>query len=374
MWKFHNIEVFFDITTRCNAGCPQCHRTDLFNVSKKASWLPDVVWSVNNFKKAVPPKVAKHIKRADICGTWGDPIANNDLPKIVEYLVKENSLIQIDVNTNGSLRNDDWWWKLGCAGGKNLSVIFAVEGINQKMHEHYRQNTFLDKILNNMDILSNTPAKVKTLCLVWKHNEKYLKEIEKMCIRHGSIEHVLKVTERFDTGIPDAPKKSDKLEFYNKGEKKVLERTSWKKTEESGVFRSVRQMYYLDSKFLSHDRKKEISNLNKLKKRMDITCEWGNKNKVVINPDGQVWPCCYFCNPTYKNSNDGTKGEYRTSFSSNPVMKEYENNKRELNIFHNSLDKILNNKWFKETLPNSWESKKPVNACVRFCGKKSMLR
>ena len=59
MWKNNNLKVMFDISTRCNAGCPQCHRTDTNNVSKKVSWLPDVVWSFENFKKAVPPKWLK---------------------------------------------------------------------------------------------------------------------------------------------------------------------------------------------------------------------------------------------------------------------------------------------------------------------------
>ena len=104
---------------------------------------------------------------------------------------------------------------------------------------------------------------------------------------------------------------------------------------------------------------------------MDITCEWGNNNKVVVNPDGQVWPCCFFCNPTYKSQ--FVEG-YDAKFKDNPVMIEYQKNKSTLNVFNNSLDKIINDKWYKTTLPNSWESKEPVNQCVRYCGKKSKIK
>ena len=366
MWKNNNLKVMFDISTRCNAGCPQCHRTDRTNVSKKVSWLPDEVWSLEKFKKAVPPNMVRDMKTADFCGTWGDPITNNDLIGIVEYLVKENPKINVDVNTNGSLRNEDWWWRLGTAGGRNLCVIFAVEGINQEMHEHYRQNTYLDKILNNMLVLSNTLADIKTQCLIWKHNENHLQEIEDLCIDHGSKSHVLMVTDRFGDGEGE-----DKLEFVHKGEKKVLQKTDWKVDNGLDIVQTSRRRYRRRTKQLPGEPSKIVKKLKAQQEKMDISCEWGALNKVVINPDGQVWPCCFFCNPTYKSQ--FVKG-YDAKFKDNPVMKEYQKNKSTLNVFNNSLDKIINDKWYKKTLPDSWETNEPVNQCIRYCGKKSKIK
>ena len=71
MWIFP-IDLKLDITTRCNAGCPQCHRTNLTGL-KAHEWLPDIVWSLDQFKRAFPVQVAKHIYNYNICGTWGDP-------------------------------------------------------------------------------------------------------------------------------------------------------------------------------------------------------------------------------------------------------------------------------------------------------------
>jgi hypothetical protein len=53
---------------------------------------------------------------------------------------------------------------------------------------------------------------------------------------------------------------------------------------------------------------------------------------------------------------------------------EYNKSKSDLNVFNNSLDKIINDKWYKTTLPNSWESNEPVNQCVRYCGEKSQIK
>ena len=69
-----------------------------------------------------------------------------------------------------------------------------------------------------------------------------------------------------------------------------------------------------------------------------IVCKWKKSGQVLVNPDGQVWPCCFFCNPTYKSQ--FVEGYDR--FDNNPVMKEYQKNKSALNVFNNSLDKIIN--------------------------------
>ena len=45
------LRIMVDVTTRCNAGCPQCHRTDL-NGLKAKSWLPDITWNLEQFMTA----------------------------------------------------------------------------------------------------------------------------------------------------------------------------------------------------------------------------------------------------------------------------------------------------------------------------------
>ena len=50
-------------------------------------------------------------------------------------------------------------------------------------------------------------------------------------------------------------------------------------------------------------------------------------------------------------------------------MVEYRDNEWDMNIFNNDLLDIVKNKWFKETLPNSWHTLNPVNQCSKYCGK-----
>ena len=371
MWIFP-LDIMLDITTRCNAGCPQCHRTDPMGLNK-ASWLPDINWSLKQFQEALPENIAKHIYNFDFCGTWGDCLTNHDILPMVKYIREAAPEAHISINTNGSLRNDKFWWELGVIGGKNLTVVFCVEGTTQEMHQNYRQFTFLDKIFNNMDMLSNTPAKIRTQTLVWKHNEKHLDEIEKMCMEHGSTRHHFVATDRFNS------RGTDKLEFSFKGKKGVLEKTSpnWQET-----FRQTHQEKKEDENrpdYVRLDRrrftkggkvgtssKKIIEQLANKTKTKKIVCEWGVKNKVVINPDGQVLPCCYFCNPHFYNKNDP---EVRKWFIEHPVMQEYQKYQKELNVFTASLIDIITHKWFQTILPDSWNTGKPVLQCEKYCSK-----
>ena len=369
MWVFP-LDIMLDVTTRCNAGCPQCHRTDPMGLNK-ASWLPDIVWSLEQFKQAFPEKIAKHIYNFDFCGTWGDCLTNNAILPIVKYIREVAPEADINIATNGSLRNEEFWWDLGVTGGKKLFVVFCVEGTTQEMHQNYRQFTFLDKIFDNMDMLSNTPAIIKTQTLVWKHNEKHLDEIEKMCMEHGSTRHHFVATDRFDS------RGDDKLEFSFKGKPGILEKTSpnWQKTfrqthreeedENQADYVRIDRRRFTKGKIEKTSKKlmkkiEEKTNTNK------IACEWGNRNKVVINPDGQVLPCCYFCNPHFYNKNDP---KVRNWFIEHPIMQEYQKYQKELNVFTASLIDIINHKWFKTILPDSWNSDKPVLQCQKYCSK-----
>ena len=351
MWRFP-IDLKLDITTRCNAGCPQCHRTNLTGL-KAHEWLPDIVWSLDQFKQAFPEKITKHIYNFNICGTWGDPLTNNDLLDITRYIRQVNPESHISINTNGSLRNEDWWWEFGAIGGKNLHVVFAVEGTTQKMHERYRQFTFLDKILKNMEMLSNTKARIRVDTLVWKHNENHLDEIEKLVMDHGATKHNRILTDRWEG--------RKEMTFFTGKEATVLGKAGVDFSNEKKIGNFTKQttkLTVLDGITLNKIRKeKEI---------IDITCKWKKANKLEIESSGQVLPCCYFSNPYFLDEHNPSNV---SNFMVHPIMKEYEKYKKELNIFTANLLDIINHKWYTEILPNSWNTANPVLQCQRHCGK-----
>jgi len=199
MYKLDQLIAWVDLSTYCNAACPLCHRTNPKTL-EKADWLPLVQWSLEQFQQVFPVSSMHQYKQFQICGTWGDPMMNKDVLEIVQYII-DNSDCFISIDTNGSMRDPDWWWKLGAVGGQRLSVTFAVEGITQQMHSQYRQNTNLDKLLNNIEAYCSTKARARAKVLIFKHNQDYLQQIEQMLRARGLKQKVMfQQADRFDTG------------------------------------------------------------------------------------------------------------------------------------------------------------------------------
>lgn len=202
-FKNKELIAWVDLSTYCNASCPQCHRTKTDEAKGKTEWLPLIQWSYEQFKKAFPIKELNNYSRFEFCGTWGDPVMNKDLFKIIEYIIEENNTCTIQINTNGSIRDPDWWWDLGVLGKDRLQVWFDIDGTTQEMHEKYRQGTDLEKIKENVEAYTATGADACAMVIIFKHNQDHLFEINEM-IRSLGIKGEILYTES--------------NRFYHKGE------------------------------------------------------------------------------------------------------------------------------------------------------------
>lgn len=103
-----------------------------------------------------------------------------------------------------------------------------------------------------------------------------------------------------------------------------------------------------------------------------INCKWMAEKRVVINPDGQVLPCCYFANMVYYSTVNNAQGielpaGHKKQMAHN-VLRSYVDSAEQHNLFSNDMESILNSKWFTETLPESWETDDPHHLCALMCG------
>jgi len=191
MWIEKDLDLFLDLSTFCNAGCPICHRTKP-GTTDKAEWLKEYSWSIEEVKKAYPKSFLKsYVQQVQICGTWGEPFMNKDIYDIIKYFL-DGHVKKVMLNTNGSLRDEQFWWELGLLSYKTKRVVvcFDIDGIDQEMHSLYRQKTDLNKILNNMLAYKEGRGIAQSFTVVFKHNKPYLEQIEKLCKEHGSTYHI----------------------------------------------------------------------------------------------------------------------------------------------------------------------------------------
>lgn len=126
---------------------------------------------------------------------------------------------------------------------------------------------------------------------------------------------------------------------------------------------------------------------------MKTHCKWiEDDEQMLVNPDGQVLPCCYLSNYYAANniplkSKEEVYDNVNTNFRriedqlyyidlvnyevhNEYLYKEYNKRKDKLNIFTNDLEDILSNEWFTKILPESWEDpKKIAGPCKKICTK-----
>jgi hypothetical protein len=120
----------------------------------------------------------------------------------------------------------------------------------------------------------------------------------------------------------------------------------------------------------------------------NIKCEWVESKRIVVNPDGQVWPCCYLANSAYLHTSLDRPTKYiekntlgledqlinieeaavNTGFQ--PLMREYFEKQEEYNILNKPIQIILMSEWFAKTLPESWNNEERVlHQCKVHCSK-----
>lgn len=335
MWNKYGLNIQLDITTYCNAKCPQCHRTNPEGLDK-VDWLPLLHWTLEDFQKAFSEEDILTINAFTMCPTWGDPVMNPHLYDIVEYIFSVNKDIKVNIDTNGSIRDENWWWEFGLLSKGNkryLQCVFDIDGINQEMHEQYRRNTSLQKILNNMQSFADTLSVARSSTIVFKHNQDYLEDIKKLAHDYGSQIHTFIKTNRYNFDFIDENNKPFSLEMSD-----------------------------LD---FSHGK---IAKINKSALGDSVECTWSPANHITINFDGQVHPCCYFGNPHGMGNNGGYMSR---NYFNHSVIQTYNADKLQYNVFHNSIHDIMGTNWFKSDLPNSWKSDNPVPQCFRHCCGKS---
>jgi len=353
-YKLGQLSLDMELSTYCNAKCPACSRTNEHNNLNKQKWMPLDQVSISKFKKWFSPKDVSSIGSFHFAGTYGDPGMCKDLYEIVSYIIDNSTTTKISINTNGSMRDEDFWWDIGAKGQKRVKITFDVDGINQEMHEFYRRGTKLSKILDNMSAAAQTPADIRVLTVIFKHNQDYLEQIQDMCRERGA--------KKFDSVEGNNFRKGPTYKFKDEdgNERQLIQIT--RKDREQGLKRLNRKV-------------RDHRHASSIKKYIKIECSAAKSKNLKVNVTGMVGPCCYLATPLVTSSiykphappsrHITTSG--RGGF--HPLMKEYVDNHHLYTLGNRTIGDIINDPWWND-LKNSWSDIKTASyGCERVCGK-----
>ena len=93
-----------------------------------------------------------------------------------------------------------------------------------------------------------------------------------------------------------------------------------------------------------------------------IICQWReNNNRYMVNPDGQVFQCCFL-----KKNFDKPYERDHFRKGSHPWVDEYLDNKEKYNLDNRTMKEIIDDDLFAKKLPESWVD---INTAPRPCQK-----
>jgi MoaA/NifB/PqqE/SkfB family radical SAM enzyme len=256
-------------STRCNAWCSSCSR------NKNGFGLTDFViedLQAERLKEVIELLPALHT--VQFCGNLGDPCAS----KIIDdqlAVVKDKNL-NLQLHTNGSLRNTEWWSQLANIFQDKIEVWFAIDGL-EDTHAIYRQGTSWQKIIDNATAFMQQGGRAIWQFIPFAHNEHQIKQCMKLSTQLGFRRFEFVKTARYKT----------EPRHYQTGEQ--LDIKPWSQHESQWRRRG--------------------GILDKIQKKIEKTtvlekdCMHLAMPSIFLNANGIISPCCYFGqNPLSKNN------------------------------------------------------------------------
>lgn len=324
-----------DITSHCNARCAFCVRQVDGTTDVKPE-LPLEHFDLDIWKRLVTEDTrGMLIKELTLNGNWGDPMMHPHLVEMLDIFSHYHPETNLFIHTNGSMRSIKFWEDMAssCRKFANHVICFAVDGM-EDTHSIYRVRTKWHKLMENITAFASKGGRARGIMTVFKHNQHQVEEVKEAIRNTGAIEFETRPSHGAHTIQAGVTLESVECE------------TEQHRFDELEVSMSDLRDFELYDKI---QYPKVVSK-----------CPWFADRRVQIDPWGTVWPCCHvsFYGIDYKASEELIEKHVDSSFYG----------ARNTNNLHNhTLNEVLNNDWYNETLYNAVDEAK-WKACRDTCG------
>jgi len=362
MWSYHSIDEYqIEITTYCNAACPQCPRNNNgagVNPYLKLEHLPRDV-----LDQAFPEELCNRLRQVFFCGSYGDPIMHPNFLDILRDFRRKCPTLWLYIHTNGGAHDTEYWKQVAEIINGYGQVDFNIDGL-EDTNVLYRRNTDFQKIIDNASAYINAGGRAVWNYIVFKHNQHQVDRAKALSKELGFLDFKYRATGRFLN--------HQTMDEFNQ----------WPVQSKTGVTE-----YVLQPTDLQKYKNKSMSTLPNLKKQYpdikqyfantEICCDSLTGNKVAINASGVVLPC----NMLNHNLSDARfrdqstlpcSNELSTVNSKNQVQEFIERHGIDnLNIHYKSLEQVFANSFWVD-LVNSWKYNtfpERLFECAMTCGK-----
>jgi len=312
-------------------------------------------------------KFIKKIGSINFCGNLGDPSNCTEMIEIVEYFYKSNSKIKIEIHTNGGARNVEFWENLGKLSkiaGKNILVIFSVDGLEDTNHI-YRRNVKWDKLKENILTYTNNGGYGIWEFLLFKHNEHQIYLAKYKAKEYGLHSIRFKRAVGFEDYLNN---RTVPMSVYDKfGDLEYIIEPSLDYPNSSMIYENISNEVpkKIDLEFINtnnyaliHEEYSEFENYG-------INCKSKKDNgeiEIFLSYRGDLRPCCFIGVDLDKKSIGGYNTQLKNIFDC------------DCNLNTNKIDNILT--FFDIEIKDKWEETFETGKCIKCsmtCGASSQI-
>lgn len=320
-------DLHLEPTTLCNARCPLCFRNA--NAYPHNFGYPEIHMTVERLEKIFPDDFVAQLTTMDICGNFGDFVANPQALELVSWFRSRNKDLQISISTNAGARNEKFWRELAQF---NVNVSFCLDGL-EDTHSLYRVDTKWQTVVNNASYFIDAGGHATWKMILFEHNNHQVSECKRLAHELGFARFRLDDHGRNISAVFDRSGKR----LYNIGSQPVNE--------------------ILNEIINWKDRPQEKDVMFQIKESKSLNCYSENKKSIYVAANGEVYPCCFlgFYPKTFRNGHWYDQG--------NAALESCMSN-LEINASVVGLEKAL--EWF-DNIRKKWDIDKYVDGRLRMC-------
>lgn len=341
MYQLKDVKtVQVEISSYCNAACPQCPR-NVFG-GNTISELPLNKWSLEQFDSVFPLEFVQQLETFYFCGTYGDPMTNRDIGKMCHQLRDRNPTINIGIHTNGSIGHCDLYSEL--ASTVNF-IAFGIDGLEDTNHV-YRRKTDWNKIMEKSAAFIDAGGHAIWDFIVFEHNEHQVEQARQLSAERGFKEFCVKKTGRFLNRLHEFSSQQNVLDANG-----VVEYTITLPKNKA----YINDAYSIISTLPNNQLKQYLSHC-------EIHCNADRIKELYLGADGFVFPCGWLHDRLY--------GPEIVNHKDHDMIKTLMNKIggwQQANVFHTSLDNIVDHGWFR-LITESWHNEDRLERCAMMCG------
>lgn len=184
--------LHLELTTRCQASCPQCDRT-----VPESGYSQDYDLSLKQIKELFPVEFVQQLDKMFACGTFGDPAAAKECLDIFRWFRSVNPNITLGMNTNGGLRDTRFWMAMGELLSNELDYcVFSIDGMASS-NDIYRRGVMWHRIMLNAESFISAGGRAHWDMLVFEHNQHHVEVCKEHARKMGFVYFRSKVSSRF---------------------------------------------------------------------------------------------------------------------------------------------------------------------------------